>query len=99
MFLPISTLLSSACSLIVLRNIFQGTIQENFFFNLEVLQVGKMYFVILFFLSSLVKLSIIYTILKPFRSTDLFLYPLKTSENFLFMFSGSIEKDQWHETV
>ena len=29
----------------------------------------------------------------------LFLYPLKTWENLLFMFSGGMEKDQWHEMV
>ena len=30
----------------------------------------------------------------PFHDTDLFLYPLKTSENF---FSGAIKRDQWHK--
>ena len=36
--------------------------------------------------------------LNPFHATDLFRYPLKTSENKGFlMFSGGIERDQWHE--
>ena len=29
---------------------------------------------------------------KPFLSTGVFLYSLKTSENMLFMFSGGVEK-------
>ena len=34
----------------------------------------------------------------PFHATDLFRYPLETSENQNFlMFSGGIERDQWHE--
>ena len=38
--------------------------------------------------------------LNPFNVTDLFLYPLKTSENLWFvMFSGGIEKDKWHKWV
>ena len=32
----------------------------------------------------------------PFNATDLFLYPLKTPENFL-IFPGGIEKGQWYE--
>ena len=33
-----------------------------------------------------------------FHATDLFWYPLKTSENQMFlMFSGGIKRDQWHE--
>ena len=37
----------------------------------------------------------------PFHATDLFLYPMKKSENLcvFFMFSGDIERDQWHEMV
>ena len=37
-------------------------------------------------------------IINPFHATGLFLYPLKTSENVKFlMFSGGIERDQWHK--
>ena len=38
------------------------------------------------------------SLLNPFNATDLFWYPLKTSENQrLLMFSGVIKRDQWHE--
>ena len=34
----------------------------------------------------------------PFHATGLFRYSLKTSENlWFFIFSGGIERDQWHE--
>ena len=34
----------------------------------------------------------------PFNATGLFQYPLKTSQTRGFlMFSGGIERDQWHE--
>ena len=37
-------------------------------------------------------------LINPFHDTDLFWYPLKTSENPCFpVFSGGIERDQWHE--
>ena len=38
-------------------------------------------------------------LINPFHDTDLFWYPLKTSENpWCFpVFSGGIERDQWHE--
>ena len=37
--------------------------------------------------------------IKSFHATGLFRYPLQTSENQRFlMFSGVIERDQWHET-
>ena len=36
--------------------------------------------------------------INPFHATGLFLYPLETSETFYFlMFSGGIERDQWHK--
>ena len=38
------------------------------------------------------------TLTHPFHATNLFRYPLKTLENKGFlMFSGGIERDQWHE--
>ena len=38
------------------------------------------------------------TTLNPFHATSLFLYPLETSENYMFlMFSGGIERDQCYE--
>ena len=39
-----------------------------------------------------------YDFINPFGATGLFLYPLKTSENQRFlMFSGGIERYQWHQ--
>ena len=35
--------------------------------------------------------------IKPFHDTDLFRYPLKTSENLWFSVFRGIERDQWHE--
>ena len=38
--------------------------------------------------------------LNAFHATDLFIYPLKTSEKYDFLtFSGGIEKDWWYEMV
>ena len=44
-------------------------------------------------------LAYLYNQVNPFHVTNLFLYPMKTSENqrgFL-MFLGGIERGQWHE--
>ena len=36
-------------------------------------------------------------LINPFHATDLFLYPVKTSENQRFFdFSGGIKRGQWH---
>ena len=36
-------------------------------------------------------------VFNPIHATDLFQYPLKTSENQSFLFSRGIKSDQWHE--
>ena len=39
-------------------------------------------------------------VLNTFYASGLFLHPLKTSETFGFlMFSGGVERNQWHEIV
>ena len=49
-------------------------------------------------LNNITKVSRFYGILlNPFHATGLFLYRLKTSENFQFSVPGGTERDQWHE--
>ena len=100
-------LASSLCLWILVNHVFSDKSNESHFFTffhrLKKLMVSsyhvrfakRSHSIHFYFLPRLLRDIAVVTSFSPFDATDLFRYLLKTS-GFL-MFSGGIERDQWHE--